>query len=353
MKRRRWRKMLGEMRRGITGGCELDELQGFRLYCQLRLLLRLGALPAAGGAAAAAVTAEDRSCIVRAVQLESRDLAQRREQYNNLEGWRRADAGLRQRFEDCPVVEEAEGGWQWGRHCAFCRHDRRQRLRRAAAAAPAHRRGLLGAFAYRAVHRYPARLDAMLLLLTRRFLRRTPVDVQPSSLAGLAAAMAAAHAGQLLKHWRAFSYQLDALNMLQNRTYDKTAANARICSNMRRLLYARVATPTEEEEQQGVDLSAELAEFEAATAERREESEPEEEEEQEENGLELLLPWEHDLCLFCSQPGHWSRDCPERERCFHCKELGHWSRDCPQLEERRKCFRCKQIGHWAANCPNK
>lgn len=60
---------------------------------------------------------------------------------------------------------------------------------------------------------------------------------------------------------------------------------------MRRLLYARVATPTEEEEQQGVDLSAELAEFEAATAERREESEPEEEEEQEENGLELLLPW--------------------------------------------------------------
>lgn len=52
------------------------------------------------------------------------------EQANNLEGWRRADGpnvsglSLKERFEQFPVVEAEEGGWHWGRHCAYCRHKR-------------------------------------------------------------------------------------------------------------------------------------------------------------------------------------------------------------------------------------
>lgn len=52
------------------------------------------------------------------------------EQANHLEGWRRADGpdasglSLEQRFKQFPVVEAEEGGWRWGYHCAFCRHDR-------------------------------------------------------------------------------------------------------------------------------------------------------------------------------------------------------------------------------------
>ena len=105
-------------RRGITAGTRLTPKEQHQLYCQLRLLRLLGALPPA-----ASLEAADLSRIARALEIEG-ELKQAREQANNLEGWRRADAGLRQRFEECPVLEAQEGGWRWGRHCAFCRHDR-------------------------------------------------------------------------------------------------------------------------------------------------------------------------------------------------------------------------------------
>jgi hypothetical protein len=105
-------------RRGITAGTQLTPEEQHQLYCQLRLLRLLGALPAA-----ASLEAADLSRLARAVEIEG-ELKQAREQANNLEGWRRADAGLRKRCEECPVVEAEEGGWRWGRHCAFCLHKR-------------------------------------------------------------------------------------------------------------------------------------------------------------------------------------------------------------------------------------
>ncbi|KAL4448277.1 hypothetical protein ABPG75_005496 [Micractinium tetrahymenae] len=118
------------MLRSDMRGAELSERDRHRLYCQLRLLRLLGDLPEGGGG----VPHTDKSCISRAAEALERELRQLSEQANNLEGWRRADGpnasglSLRERFEQFPVVQAEEGDWRWGRHCAYCRHDRAKHI---------------------------------------------------------------------------------------------------------------------------------------------------------------------------------------------------------------------------------
>ncbi|KAI7835919.1 hypothetical protein COHA_010199 [Chlorella ohadii] len=455
--------------RGITGGSSMDESGRFQLYAQLRLLHMLGALPRA-----ASLSSEVKKCISTATGTE-RNLLQYGVQSQNLEHWRRSDPGLQARFEEYALLETEEGGYRWGKHCSYCRHDRnhkmpmlllhfrgrrqpvaflepilaqrgllpssargaagdqgtpmgahgsdqedssgpsgassssseddeplsvgykrrqalrmqqarqaeraqhaqqrrqqagtplraRQVARQLAAAGDSsseedsllggaalarhaaqqrrplrhRRRGLafessddeqqqqqqaeeeedegpasrdggssqrqegaagegsegaewsqgidpdpsdssgsemgkrprrcprIGtdcwarAYVYRAIHRAPARLDAMLLYCTRRFLARTPEAEQPCSLAGLAHAVLERYGHALTKHYNQFMYSINSFNLLQNRKKDRSFANSCIVNELQELQYAQFTALSPEEELWGVNIEAELARF--------------------------------------------------------------------------------------------
>ena len=65
----------------------------------------------------------------------------------------------------------------------------------------------------------------------------------------------------------------------------------------------------------------------------------------------------NDVCYQCQQPGHWARQCPQRQKptkgnCYRCNS-GHWANECPQKQKPVKgnCYRCNEEGHWANECP--
>ena len=42
-----------------------------------------------------------------------------------------------------------------------------------------------------------------------------------------------------------------------------------------------------------------------------------------------------------------------RDKCLICRQAGHWTKECPNRDKspRTACHKCHQLGHWAALCP--
>ena len=56
------------------------------------------------------------------------------------------------------------------------------------------------------------------------------------------------------------------------------------------------------------------------------------------------------------KPGHFSRECPDKEagrKCYNCDGTGHLSRDCTVKNGancQMLCYNCNTVGHMARNC---
>jgi hypothetical protein len=74
------------------------------------------------------------------------------------------------------------------------------------------------------------------------------------------------------------------------------------------------------------------------------------------------------ICNICNQPGHWIKNCPEKNQkkkevpegyiCRICNQPGHWIADCPEKNQKKKeipegyvCRKCNKPGHHIRDCP--
>ena len=57
------------------------------------------------------------------------------------------------------------------------------------------------------------------------------------------------------------------------------------------------------------------------------------------------------MCHMCNEPGHFSKECPNKDRCNTCNESGHYSKDCPNKYSAVICRYCRESGHYKNECP--